>query len=65
MTDDQIEAIWKANIGSGAITAMRAMFTHGYCEGASVTPSASVSDKSVSAVKPTTIIKLSPTSKKK
>lgn len=65
MTDDQIEAIWKANIGSGAITAMRAMFTHGYCAGASITPSASVSDKSVNQANPTTIIKLTPTSKKK
>lgn len=58
MTSSDLDAIWKANIDEGRFTAMRALWMHGYCAGAAVTPSASTPDLSASTSKPTAIIKL-------
>lgn len=58
MTNSDLDAIWKANIDQGRFTAMRAIWTHGYCDGAAVTPSATTPDRSAVTAKPAAIIKL-------
>lgn len=58
MTNSDLDAIWKANIDNGRFTAMKALWNHGYCQGASVTPSATTPDLAAATAKPTAIIKL-------
>jgi len=55
MTNDQIEEIYKANVGIGHLTALRAVYNHGWYEGAGQTPT--TADKSINVAKPTTIIR--------
>lgn len=59
MTDDELEATYKANIGISHLTALRAVFTQGHYAGAGVTPSATSPDKSLTAAKPAAVVKYS------
>lgn len=59
MTNDEIEAIYKENVGAGHITALRIIFTHGVYAGAGTTPTATSRDVSAVTAKPTAIIKSS------
>ena len=36
MTSQQIEAIYRENLGLGHVSALRAVFTQGYCLGAAI-----------------------------
>lgn len=57
MTNEELEAIYKENIGNDHVTALRMVYNHGWYAGAGQTPTASSEDKSKSATKPTAIIK--------
>lgn len=57
MTNTEIEAIYKENIGLGHLTALRMVYTHGWYDGAGQTPTASSPDKSKIASAPTAIIR--------
>jgi len=60
MTNAELEAIYKANIGKSRMTALQAVYTQGWYDGAGVTvPTAnSPLNKAQSATKPTTIVSL-------
>lgn len=55
MTNDDLEQIYKQNSGVSHLTALRAVYTQGWYEGAGQTP-VSV-DKSVDVAKPTVIVR--------
>jgi len=58
MTDAQLEAIYKANLGNGFITALSAVYTQGWYDGkgTSVPTSGVMSDRASAAASPTTIV---------
>jgi len=60
MTSAQLEAIYKANLGGGLITALSAVYTQGWYDGkgATVPTSGMMSDRAAIASAPTTIVKL-------
>lgn len=57
MTNQELEAIYKENIGLGHITALRMVYNHGHYDGAGVQITANSADKSKAAAKPSAIIK--------
>jgi hypothetical protein len=57
MTAAQLEAIYKANIGTGHLEALEAVYTHGYCSGAGITPTAmQISQAKIDPAPTTTIL---------
>lgn len=56
MTDDQVENIFKSNIGDDLRCALRGVWNAGYYEGAAITPSAASPDKSLTAAKPVAVL---------
>ena len=60
MTNAELEAIFKANIGKSRMTALQSIYTQGWYDGAGVTvPTAKDPlNKAQSAAKPTTIVSL-------
>ena len=60
MTNGDLEAIFKANLGLSLQTALHAVFTQGYCAGAGLTPNAAGTiDRVATTTKPTVTVKLS------
>lgn len=58
MTLQQLEAIYKANIGVGELEALEAVYTQGYLDGAGGTVTASTTSVVGSRPAPTTTVKL-------
>lgn len=58
MTNVQLEAIYKANIDLGHIAALKAVYNHGYYDGAGITVTSQTVDIVPTRTAPTTIIKL-------
>ena len=60
MTNAQLEAIFKANIGKSLATALDAVYTQGWYSGAaaSVPAGGNVGGKAASDTKPTTIVNI-------
>ena len=58
MTNDQMVWMYKQNVGQSAISAMRAIYNAGYCEGAGVTPTANMQDYSKAKAVPVAIHKI-------
>lgn len=60
MTNAQIEAIYKANLGNGHLTALAAVYTQGWYGGAGTTlpTSGPALDRAGSAAAPTSIVSL-------
>lgn len=52
MTNAELEAIFKENAGNSTIAALRVIYNLGYCDGASITPSVGMVDRSQDAAKP-------------
>lgn len=57
MTNEQLEAVYKANIEIGHLTALRAVYTQGFYAGAGQTPTASSPDKSKDQAAPTAVVR--------
>lgn len=57
MTNEEIERIYKENLGVGHLTALRMIYNHGWYEGAGQTPTARSDDKSKAVSAPTTIMR--------
>ena len=57
MTNVELEAIYKTNMDIGHLTALRAVYTHGFYAGAGTTPTATSPDKSKDQAPPAVILK--------
>jgi hypothetical protein len=58
MTPAQLEAIFKANLDTGHLEALEAIYTQGYCAGAGITVTAQTPSAVPKAAAPTTIVKI-------
>lgn len=58
MTNEQLESIYKANIDQGHIAALKAVFNHGYYDGAGLAVTANSVDVVRARAAPSAIIKL-------
>jgi hypothetical protein len=58
MTNDQLLYIFKQNLDQSEIAALRGVYNAGYCEGAGVTPSATLEDFSRSKAAPAAVVKI-------
>lgn len=60
MTDAEMNAIYRANLGLGHIEALRGVWTAGYYQGAGLTPSTSIKQpaKSTEVAAPVAVIKI-------
>ena len=58
MTNDQILFMYRQNLGASQTAALRAIYNAGYCEGAGITPTATMQDYSKAKTLPTAIHKI-------
>ena len=58
MNSDALEAIYRANVGASFQDALRAVYTHGFYDGAGTTIAVGLPDKSASQTAPSIILKL-------
>lgn len=56
MTNSEIEDIYKQALANGRISALRAVWNAGWYQGASVTPTATSADRSLTIPKPVAVI---------
>ena len=58
MTNDQLTFIYKQNIDTSFIAALKGLYNAGYHEGAGLTPTANGTDYAATKSLPTTIVKV-------
>lgn len=58
MTSDDLERIFRANIDASFQDALRAVYTHGFYDGAGTSIVAGLPDKSATATAPSVVLKL-------